>query len=168
MNIYKTYTFFYKMSHPFSNWYKCTFIDQDGIEYSCSEQYMMAEKAKLFGDDAVWEKIMACNNPRDHKNLGRKVKNFDKEKWEKYAREIVYQGLYYKFSQNLKLLEKLMETKGTLIVEASPYDNIWGIGLGENDPRIHDPRNWKGMNWLGEVLTKLRDDLQKSESRTIE
>jgi ribA/ribD-fused uncharacterized protein len=159
MKKYTKYTFFYRMRHPFSNWYKCKFVDSEGTEYNCSEQYMMAEKARLFGDEEVREMILAASDPRDQKELGRKVKNFDSVKWETNCKEIVYKGCYLKFSQNPKILATLEETRGTLLVEASPYDKIWGIGLGEDDPRIHDPKNWQGTNWLGEVLTKLRDDI---------
>lgn len=156
---YSKYTFFYKTRHPFSNWHPCSFIDTEGNEYNCSEQYMMAEKAKLFGDEEIREEILFAKHPRDQKELGRKVKNFNSDVWTKHCKEIVYRGCYLKFSQNPKLLEVLNSTKGTLLVEASPYDKIWGIGLGEDDPRIHDPKNWQGTNWLGEVLTQLRDDM---------
>jgi hypothetical protein len=159
MKHHTKYTFFYKMKNPFSNWYRCKFVDAEGNTYNCSEQYMMAEKAKLFGDEEVRELILASTDPKEQKELGRRVKNFDSAKWEANCKEIVYKGCYLKFTQNLKLLDFMLETRGTLLVEASPYDKIWGIGLGEDDPRIHDKRNWQGKNWLGIVLTQLRDDL---------
>jgi ribA/ribD-fused uncharacterized protein len=155
---YTEYTFFYRMRHPFSNWYRCKFKDSEGTEYNCSEQYMMAEKAKLFGDNKIREQILASRDPKEQKELGRKVQNFDSTKWEAECKKIVYRGCYLKFSQDPRILETLLATNGTLLVEASPYDKIWGIGLGEDDPLIHDPKNWKGTNWLGEVLTQLRDD----------
>jgi ribA/ribD-fused uncharacterized protein len=156
---YTKYTFFYKMRHPFSNWYRCKFKDSEEIEYNCSEQYMMAEKAKLFGDEETREKILASKDPKEQKELGRLVKNFDSMKWESECKEIVYRGCYLKFTQDQHLLKTLLATNGTLLVEASPYDKIWGIGMGEDDPNIHDRKKWKGKNWLGEVLTQLRDDI---------
>jgi ribA/ribD-fused uncharacterized protein len=162
---YTKYTFFYSR-HPFSNWHPSKFVDQDGIEYNCSEQWMMSEKARFFGDDIIREMILVSKDPSEQKDLGRRVKNFNSSSWELVAKDLVYKGLFYKFTQNDSMLKKLLETKGTLIVEASPYDKIWGIGLAENDKRIHDPKNWLGKNWLGEVLTKLRDDLiTTSQSR---
>jgi ribA/ribD-fused uncharacterized protein len=157
---YNKYTFFYKTRHPFSNWYAVNFIDEEGNEYNCSEQYMMAEKARLFGDETIREMILQSKDPREQKELGRKVKGFDSNKWNLHAKDIVYAGCYHKFTQNPKIMNTLMETRGTLLVEASPYDKIWGIGLGEDDPARLDPRKWKGTNWLGEVLTKLRDNLE--------
>jgi ribA/ribD-fused uncharacterized protein len=120
---------------------------------------MMYHKAKLFGDTVIASEILKTTDPGEQKALGRKVKDFDPIIWEKNAKQIVYDGCKLKFTQNHKLLNVLLQTKGTLLVEASPYDKVWGIGLGEDDPLIHDPKNWKGTNWLGEVLTKLRDDL---------
>jgi ribA/ribD-fused uncharacterized protein len=153
------YTFFYKTRHPFSNWHPCSFEDKEGNQYSCSEQYMMAQKALLFGDKEIFEEIMDEPNPKFQKELGRKVKGFDSKIWNDNAKRIVYEGCKLKFEQNEKLLKVLLDTKGTFLVEASPYDRIWGIGLGEDDPAIHDPANWNGLNWLGEVLTDLRDDI---------
>ena len=159
MKKYEKFTFFYKMSHPFSNWHRSTFVDEDGNVYNCSEQFMMAEKAKCFNDEEILEHIMDSKDPREQKELGRKVKNFDSKIWDANSKDAVYRGCILKFTQNDKMLKALLDTKGTLLVEASPYDKIWGIGLGEDDPAIHDSRNWKGTNWLGEVLTVLRDDL---------
>lgn len=156
---YTKYTFFYKMRNPFSNWYLSKFTDDQGIEYTCSEQYMMYQKAILFGDTEIAEEILDTPDPRDQKALGRKIRGFDSKVWEANAKRIVYEGCKLKFEQNPRILETLLKTEGTLLVEASPYDKIWGIGLGEDDPRIHDPKNWQGTNWLGEVLTDLRDDL---------
>lgn len=156
---YTKYTFFYKMRNPFSNWYLSKFTDDQGIEYTCSEQYMMYQKAILFGDTEIAEEILDAPDPKDQKALGRKIRGFDSKVWEANAKRIVYEGCKLKFEQNPRILETLLKTEGTLLVEASPYDKIWGIGLGEDDPRIHDPKNWQGTNWLGEVLTDLRDDL---------
>jgi ribA/ribD-fused uncharacterized protein len=158
----KQYYFFYKTRHPFSNWHPCTFEDEQGNEYNCSEQYMMAQKALLFGDKEIFEKIMGTPDPRTQKELGRAVKGFNSKIWEENAKRIVYDGCKLKFEQNPKLLNELLNTNGRELVEASPYDRVWGIGLAEDDPRIHDPKNWQGTNWLGEVLTQLREDILNS------
>jgi ribA/ribD-fused uncharacterized protein len=152
------FTFFW--SGPFSQWHRSGFTI-DGIEYNCAEQFMMAEKARMFGDQDALTNIMKATHPKDQKAFGRTVKNFDKTKWNKVAKDIVYKGNMAKFKQNPKLKTILLETQGTL-VEASPKDTVWGIGLDEKDPRAQNPEQWLGTNWLGEVLTKVRNDLQKS------
>lgn len=156
---YQKFTFFYKARHPFSNWHRASFMDEAGVEYSCSEQYMMYQKALLFNDLEIAEEIINDPDPKNQKALGRKIRGFDSKTWEANAKRIVYEGCRLKFEQNHGMLRTLLDTEGTLLVEASPYDKIWGIGLGEDDPRIQDPANWQGTNWLGEVLTDLRDDL---------
>ena len=152
---------------PFSQWCDAEF-EVDGIKYNCAEQYMMAEKARLFEDQDTLEKIMASKFPREQKKLGRAVKNFDEDKWNNVAKDVVYKGSYAKFTQNKRLMDRLIETKGTTLVEASPYDRIWGIGLGEFDPNAYDRSKWQGKNWLGEVLTKLREDLLKDAELPLE
>ncbi len=152
------FTFFWSNNSPFSNWYKVSFKDEDN-EYNCSEQYMMYKKAKLFGDEEIAENILQTSNPGKQKALGRKVKNFDNQIWESNCKQIVYEANFLKFTQNSNILSRLFKTKGTTLVEASPVDNIWGIGLAENDSRALDRHEWKGKNWLGEILTKLREDL---------
>ncbi|BDB03689.1 NADAR family protein [Clostridium botulinum] len=156
------YFYFYGSSNPLSQWHKVRF-QENNIVYSSAEQYMMYAKALLFNDQEIAKKIITSNNPRDIKAFGRKVKNFDKEVWNANCKRIVYKGNYYKFNQNSALKKYLIETKGLILVEASPYDKIWGIGLSEEDPRAWDSNQWLGTNWLGIVLTRLRDDLIKKE-----
>ena len=162
---YTKFTFFYKTRHPFSNWHPAMFVDASSIVYNCSEQYMMAEKAKLFNDREIRNKILESTDPREQKELGRQIRGFDSKIWSENARRIMYEGLLLKFSQNAKLREILSATAGTLIVEAAKDDKIWGIGLGEDDPLIHDRKNWLGTNWLGETLTELREDFLRAEKR---
>lgn len=164
MTQYTKYTFFYSSKNPFSNHYICKFKDDFGIEYSSLEQWMMAEKARVFEDYESQLKIMETDNPNEQKDLGRKVKNFNAAEWEAVAQDIVYEGLKLKFTQNPDLLKFMNETHGTLLVEAALDDKIWGIGMAENDPAIKDPANWKGKNLLGQLLTKLRDNLSQSIS----
>jgi ribA/ribD-fused uncharacterized protein len=161
---YNNFHFFY--SGYLSNWADTPFVDlSDGNSYNCSEQYMMYHKASLYGDHETSIKIMEARHPGDQKALGRKVKNFNPDQWNKVAKNIVYRGCFYKFTQNVEAYQYLLSTDGTLLVEASPTDVIWGIGLGGYDDLRHDPQNWRGSNWLGEVLTKLRENLMLNPYR---
>lgn len=157
-NKQEQFTFFWKSQSPFSNWYLSDFT-LDGITFNCNEQYMMYQKALLFNDQEIADKILKTKSPTRHKQLGRKVKNFDDKIWNKNCQNIVYTGLKAKFSQNDELLKKLKETDGTTLVEASPYDKIWGIGMKMTDKRAQNRSTWLGKNLLGELLTKVREDL---------
>lgn len=146
---------------PFSQWFMRPF-QVDGVEYNCAEQYMMAGKARLFKDDAMLAKIMASRDPYAQKmEYGRYVRNFDVDVWNSNAREIVYQGNVAKFGQNKDIKATLLKTGTKTIVEASPYDKIWGIGLGVDNPLALIPEKWRGTNWLGEVLMRVRDTLKE-------
>lgn len=136
----------------------------DGIVYSCAEQYMMAEKARLFGDKEMLAKIMAAKFPKEMKAYGRAVQNFDDEVWRKNCYRIVKAASKAKFSQNPDLCGFLTATKGRIIVEASPRDRIWGIGMGKNHPDAGNPMKWRGKNLLGFALTETRDELIKEMS----
>jgi len=151
------FTFFWQ--GPFSQWYPSRF-EVDGVTYSHAEQYMMAEKARLFGDGEVLRMILSAKTPKEQKAMGRKVRGFDESLWNSMAKEIVKRGNIAKFSQNPDLLEKLLSTDGTTLVEASPYDTIWGIGLRADDPLAEDRATWRGSNWLGEILTEVREELR--------
>lgn len=156
------FTFFYRSRNPFSQWYPCRFT-VDGIKFNSAEQYMMYGKAKLFGDEDVAAKILETDDPRYQKALGRKVANFDPDVWNREAKEVVYRGNLAKFTQNVALKEHLLATAGTTLVEASPSDMIWGIGMTEDDPDRFDRSKWHGTNWLGEVLTRVREDIMAAE-----
>ena len=140
----------------FSQWYKSWFTVGEK-SYINAEQYMMSEKAKLFGDEEIYDKIMKNLSPKEIKQLGREVKNFDPDIWEDECRKIVVKGNVAKFSQNPKLKEFLINTGDAILVEASPFDSIWGIGLAEEDPLISNPNDWKGKNYLGFALMTARD-----------
>lgn len=147
------FTFFW--SGPFSQWHPCKFI-VNSIEYNCAEQYMMYQKALYFQDIVSAEKILKSSSPKSQKALGRKITPFDIDKWNNVAQNIVLVGNLHKFQQNKDLYDKLIATEGTTLVEASPYDKIWGIGLRETDLRAQKRETWNGTNWLGEILTIVR------------
>ena len=147
--------YYFFLSGQFSQWYKSTFII-NGVAYRCAEQYMMAEKARLFEDYTMLDLIMRSSNPRDHKNYGRRVSNFDPIIWNKESFEIVKRGNLAKFTQNEELKKNLLDTEYKIIVEAAPYDRIWGVGLSENDPNILDESKWRGENRLGKALMEVR------------
>ena len=155
------FTFFW--SGPFSQWYKAPF-QLDGHYYNTAEQYMMAEKASLFGDNAALEEILLERDPGKQKRLGRIVRGFDQSRWNAAAKDIVYLGNRAKFTTHRDLLQMLLETEGTSLAEASPVDTIWGIGLAADAQDATDRSKWLGSNWLGETLQRLRDDLLR-ESR---
>lgn len=142
-----------------SQWYPSSFMI-DGILYQTCEHWMMAEKARLFNDEESEKLIINCDTPSEAKSYGRKVKNFDEKIWKKKATQIVCRGNHAKFSQNSKLKEFLVSTGDTILVEASPYDKIWGIGLGSNDARAFNPNEWQGENLLGFCLMEVRRALQ--------
>jgi len=161
----KTFTFFLGHTQKeegkrdkscLSQWFPATF-KVDGIEYNSTEQYMMAHKAGLFEDYDICDQIMSEKSVKRIKALGRKVKNFDEKKWAKKSIAIVKKANYAKFSQNRDMQEFLMSCRG-IIVEASPYDKIWGNGLLQDHPDSTNPELWPGENKLGSILTELRDE----------
>lgn len=154
----RRFTFFWRDESPFSQWHPSEFV-VEGARFLCAEQYMMHGKARLFGDAEVAARVLAARTPREHKALGREVRGFDGALWERERERIVYDGNHAKFTQNPSMLAALLATAGTELVEASPLDRIWGVGLAEEDPRIQDPAQWRGLNLLGKVLNRLREDL---------
>jgi ribA/ribD-fused uncharacterized protein len=155
------YVFFY--GSCYSQWAMRNILI-DHVVFNCAEQYMMREKAKLFDDNYAFHKIMLSEDPADQKAWGKKVENFDKEKWEKVAKGIVYKANYAKFTQHEDWQQQLLDTGDKVIVEASPYDIIWGVGLACDDPRVEDPKNWQGTNWLGEVIMQVREDIKNGKN----
>jgi len=126
------------------------------------EQFMMRAKAVLMGDMETADKIMATTDPRTIKALGREVKNFKADLWDKVKFDVVYNGCKEKFTQNEKLKKALMETGDKKICEASPYDRIWGIALNEESAKRIPESEWPGQNLLGKVLMKVRAGLKKA------
>ena len=142
-----------------SQWYEREFEYQQ-IKYLTAEHWMMAEKAKLFGDNESLNKIVHCKTPKEAKAIGRKVKGFNDSTWVPKRERIVKNGNYLKFKQHSDLWEYLDGTGNKILVEASPYDRIWGIGMKYGDNGIENPNNWKGINLLGYSLMTVRDKLR--------
>ncbi|MGD8191080.1 NADAR family protein [Brevibacillus ginsengisoli] len=141
-----------------SQWWMSPFV-VEGTKYSCAEQYMMAQKARLFQDDEMFAAILKAKHPKEMKAFGRAVRNFDKAVWESKCYEIVKRGSLAKFSQNPQLGDYLRSTKNRILVEASPRDRIWGIGMGQANPDAENSMKWRGRNLLGFALTEARDEL---------
>lgn len=148
----------------FSQWYDCDF-EVDGVHYHTTEQYMMAQKALLFGDKEIFEQIMAAAEPKEYKALGRQVRNFDSAAWNREKYNIVLAGNMAKFSQNPELMEFLNGTGDSVLVEGSPYDDIWGVKISLDDPRVHNPNEWQGENLLGFALMEVRDRLRGKQEQ---
>lgn len=138
-----------------SQWYDASFT-VDSILYRTAEHFMMAEKARLFSDHGTVEKILESTSPREAKALGRNVENFDESVWIRHRVEIVVAGNLHKFSQNEKLKQFILASHNRVLVEASPFDRIWGIGLAADDPDVENPRAWRGLNLLGFSLMEVR------------
>lgn len=143
----------------FSQWWLSSF-EVDKVIYKTAEHWMMAKKAELFNDKETFEKIILANSPAEVKKLGREVKNYVDTVWLENRFEIVRQGNFYKFSQNKDLKQFLINTKERVLVEASPVDPIWGIGMATDHKDVNNPEKWKGLNLLGFALMEVRDELK--------
>lgn len=146
----------------FSQWWLSPFTI-DGATYKTAEHWMMAEKARLFGDQKHAEKIIACTSPAEAKKIGRLVENFDGALWDANKYEMVKKGNYHKFAQHPDLEIFLLNTGDRVLVEASPVDRIWGIGLAKTDEHVNNPTTWQGENLLGFALMEVRDALREKE-----
>lgn len=146
----------------FSQWFPSPFA-VDGIQYPTAEHFMMAAKARLFADRENEELVLKASHPKQAKELGRKVRGFDEATWVRERYRLVVEGNLAKFSQNPELKEFLLGTGKRLLVEASPYDRIWGIGLSADHPDAANPQAWKGLNLLGFALMQVRATLQSAD-----
>lgn len=142
-----------------SQWWKCDFME-DHILFCCSEQYMMYHKALLFADYEYAQKIIVSSDPKEIKEFGRLIRGFDEKRWDENKQNIVLQGNLLKFSQNSELKQFLLETENKILVEASPYDCIWGIGMRKGSEGICEPGSWKGQNLLGFAIMDARDRIR--------
>lgn len=183
------FTFFFQTQSPFSQWHPSLFTVKD-ITFISGEQFMMYCKAKLFNDGDVSEALLNINKTnasaielintktnikilassaklkewnkaqKNIKALGRSIENFSEAEWVKHRVNYVYRGNLEKFKQNPILKEALINTGDTIIAEASPFDKIWGIGMSKDTAGANNPDNWKGLNLLGGILSRIRSDLQ--------
>lgn len=141
-----------------SQWWPAPF-SVDGVRYATAEHFMMAEKARVFGDRATRDRILAARDPSAAKTLGRRVQGFDRELWEERRFGIVVAGNRAKFTQHPDLGAYLAATVGQVLVEASPEDRIWGIGFDADHPAAGDPHRWPGLNLMGFALMTVRSSL---------
>ncbi|MDR2225988.1 MAG: NADAR family protein [Providencia sp.] len=142
----------------FSQWYPAPFV-VDGHRFASAEHFMMEKKARLFGDFEILDKIIHAPNPGAAKAFGREVRGFKQDIWDDNRFEIVVAANMAKFSQNESLKAFLLSTNERVLVEASPVDKIWGIGLAEEAENIENPLTWKGLNLLGFALMEVRTQL---------
>jgi ribA/ribD-fused uncharacterized protein len=142
-----------------SQWYPSPF-EVEGCRYATAEHWMMAEKARLFADDAALARILEAKSPDQAKKLGRGVNGFDEARWRAERFDIVARGSTHKFGQNHALRAFLRGTGDKVLVEASPTDRIWGIGLSASSPDALDPQKWRGLNLLGFALMEARELLR--------
>jgi ribA/ribD-fused uncharacterized protein len=139
----------------FSQWWPCQFT-VDRQAYRSAEQFMMVAKARLFGDDDALAKILATGDPARAKALDRQVRHFSEATWEGARFDLVTKGNVAKFGQDDSLRDYLLSTKGQVLMEASPVDRIWGIGLAADDEHAGNPARWRGLNLLGFALMRTR------------
>lgn len=144
----------------FSQWWAGHAFTHEGVHYATAEHFMMAGKARLFQDDSALGRILAAQTPAEAKKLGRLVQKFDDTVWKAARWDIVVQGNLAKFGQHPDLSEFLLQTRDQVIVEASPFDRIWGIGMGSENPNARNPSQWKGLNLLGFALMEVRERLR--------
>lgn len=142
----------------FSQWWRSSFV-VDELGYATAEHYMMAQKARLFGDEEMLAKIITASEPAQAKKLGRRVRGFDQLTWERNRFDLVVAGNLAKFSQHDDLREFLLSTGNQVLVEASPRDRIWGIGMSAANEKASDPQQWRGLNLLGFALMTVRTQL---------
>ncbi|WP_203924264.1 NADAR family protein [Rugosimonospora africana] len=141
-----------------SQWWPAAFV-VDGVRYASAEHYMMVGKARLFGDETTAQRMLATTKPGAVKALGRQVRAFDDATWDAHRFDLVTDGNVAKFGQHPDLRDYLLRTGDRVLVEASPVDRVWGIGLAAADPLAADPTRWRGRNLLGFALMRAREIL---------
>jgi ribA/ribD-fused uncharacterized protein len=162
----ETNTHIYFWGSIYSQWYKISFKD-GSILFSSAEQFMMYSKAMLFSDKIISKQILETNDQEKQKDLGKKAQGFKQDIWDAHKFEIVVKGNLLKFTQNESLKKQLLATGDKILVEGSPFDKIWGVGLKWNDPRILNESNWQGENLLGKALMVVRKILRANDARDI-
>ena len=157
-----TETHVYFWNGIYSNWDNCHFTDPKScLKFENSEQAFMWYKADTFKDDRIRKLIEVTSNPKIVKGLGRQIENYDESIWDRDRFDKMVYVNELKFSQNPFYGKALLNTENRIIVEASPYDKIWGVGLLEDDPLILDEKNWKGLNLLGKALREVRSKMNE-------
>lgn len=152
------YHFFWK--GPLSQWEQKHPFVIDGLTYQTAEHWMMAAKAKVFNDVDTWRAILDAPSPKEAKELGRKVRNYNDEVWAQCRILVVIAGNMAKFGQHSDLAKLLNDTGQKVLVEASPHDTLWGIGVEQTHGRAYDPNLWPGQNLLGFSLMEVRERLR--------
>ncbi|MER5947803.1 NADAR family protein [Streptomyces sp. NPDC001904] len=142
-----------------SQWWPSPFTVDD-VEYATAEHWMMAAKARLFGDAEAERHALEAGHPAQAKKAGRLVRGFDEAVWQRERFGIVTEGSVHKFASDPALRAFLLGTGDRVLVEASPVDRVWGIGLAADDPGALDPRRWRGPNLLGFALMAARERLR--------
>ncbi|KGI80842.1 hypothetical protein IL38_14950 [Actinopolyspora erythraea] len=145
-----------------SQWWPAPFTAHERV-FATAEHYMMWRKARLFGDHETAERILTAEHPHRAKALGRKVRGFDQRRWERERFAAVVAGNVAKFGQHEEPRRFLLNTGNRVLVEASPRDRVWGIGLAADDPAAGDPERWRGLNLLGFALAEARETLREHE-----
>lgn len=153
---------FFSYSSYLSNFYRCNF-EVDNTKFTSMEQFFHYKKAQIFKDKESMTKILATNDPKEQKRIGRSVKQYNESKWARECYTIMKQGLYAKFDQNPILKERMLSISNARFVEASPYDKKWGIGIKANHPDAAKPSKWPGKNMLGQALDDVRDTIRYSK-----
>jgi ribA/ribD-fused uncharacterized protein len=162
----ETDTHFYFYTNEFSNFHICIFTDLlTGIKFNSSEAAYMWQKANHFKDSASMIKLTENPNilPKDAKAIGRSVANYNDEEWNRVKFLWMIYVNFLKYSQNIELQQKLLQTNNKILVESSKADLVWGVGLYAADPLILDEKNWRGKNLLGKALMQVRDILKTSD-----
>ena len=149
------FIFFFTEKDWLSQWYPSKLIVH-GITFPTAEHFMMYRKAMTFEDFKSAEKVLKAKTPKDAKAIGRKVKNFTPDYWDTIKESVVIQGSIQKFNQNLELKNRLLSTGNKVLVEASPYDKVWGIGISQYHLDAVYPNHWRGQNLLGKCLMEAR------------
>lgn len=167
MRVTDDHVFFFTGQDMFSNHYRCEnkFClpkhERIGVSFKTVEHFMMFEKAMLFGDKAIAEEVLNVWHPQDAKKLGRAIKGFDEAMWVESREDIVYGGVYSKivYNQDIRIAAIKHRLAGRRFVEASPFDQIWGIKMSEDHYLVDDESQWRGLNLLGKCWDKAVDDL---------
>ena len=157
----ETMVLFYGRRPIYSNFYILTF-KSGGRQFNCTEQYFQYKKAIFFGDEKTAARIMKTASPGQQKKLGRQVKGYNENRWEQVRAKVMEEGCLAKFIQNSHAKEKLLSTGDSRLVECSPTDRVWGIGISLMDPRALNHKKWRGQNLLGKQLEKVRELITKN------